>query len=306
MKILFRKGSYSRYYITHPFRATKEKMLQLLVHKYADKFSDETYIKLKSLLQVGYMFNLKNPRTFNEKMNWLKLHDHNPQYTVMADKFQAKQYVADRIGHEYVVPLIQEWDSPEEIDFSLLPDRCVIKANYNSGGMVFYKRGETDEEKARRLLEGDIERYNYFFQSREWPYKDIKKKIFAEQFVETDGHGIDDYKFWCFNGEPKIIYVTCKFRDVFENFYDIDFNPLPIDHGFPRHKPEFPKPDCFDEMIRCARVLCKNIPFVRIDFFLAGGKMYFGECTFFDWGGFRAFKDGWDMKLGQYLKIKTI
>lgn len=303
MKKLFRKGSYSRYCVTHPVRATKDMLLNFLAYKCADKISDETYIKLKYLLQLGRMCNLKNPRTFNEKLNWLKLHDHNPQYTIMADKFRAKRYVAEKIGPEYIVPLVGEWDSAKEIDFSSLPDRCVIKANGNSGGgMVFYKRGETDEEKARASLEGD-ERNSYYYRSREWTYKDIKKKIFAEQFIETNGRGIDDYKFWCFNGEPKIMYVTCKFREIFENFYDMDFNPLPIDHGFPRRSPEFLKPDCFDEMVRCARILSRDIPFVRIDFFMANGRMYFGECTFFDWGGFRPFRGGWDKRLGELISL---
>lgn len=303
MTLLFRKDSYFRYCVTHPMQAIKEKLYNLLNNKYADKFSDETYIKLKSLLCVGYKYDLKQPKTFNEKMNWLKLHDHNPQYTIMADKYLAKRFVADKIGERYVVPLIDSWKSSQEINFSSLPEKCVLKSNYNSGGIVFYRRGETDENKARNILDGKVERYNYYYQSREWPYKNIPKTIFAEQYIETNGAGIDDYKFWCFNGEPKIMYVTCKFRDVFENFYDMEFNPIFIDHGYPRHTPEFTKPEQFDDMVRCARILSKDIPFVRIDFFLANGQMYFGECTFFDWGGFRKFGGDWDEKLGQYLQI---
>ncbi len=275
---------------------------ELLCNYLAPLFSDRKYIEIKSKLFCGYKFNLDNPTTFNEKLNWLKLNDHNPLYTTMVDKVAAKKYVGDIIGQEYIVPMIAEWDNADAIDFQSLPEQCMIKANYDSGGIVTYKRG-MDEKAVRDKVKGNKYYFNYYYRSREWPYKDVPHKVFAEEFLDNDGRVITDYKFWCFNGEPKIMYVTCKSSDVFENFYDMDFKPMDIDHGSRREKPEFDKPESFETMKLIARKLSKDIPFVRIDFLLVKGKLYFGECTFFDWGGFRPFAGDWDEKIGKMLVL---
>ena len=128
------------------------------------------------------------------------------------------------------MPMIAVWDDADDIDFQSLPDRCMIKANYDSGGIVAYRRG-MNEKAVRDKVRGNKYHFNYYYRSREWPYKDVPHKVFAEEFLDNDGKVITDYKFWCFNGEPKVMYVTCKSSDVFENFYDMDFKPLDIDHG---------------------------------------------------------------------------
>lgn len=267
---------------------------------------DKLYLKIIFRLKLGYPFNVKNPITFNEKMNWLKLYDRQFVYTTMADKYLVKQYVASVIGDKYVVPLIKIWDSITEFDFGQLPDKCVIKTTQDSGGAIIYMRGVSDENEIIRKINKRIHIHNYYY-SREWPYKNINTKIEVEQFLD-DGSGavLQDYKFWCFNGVPKIMYCTVKCKDVYENFYDMDFQPLYISHGFRRRIPEFAEPKAFNAMKELAAKLSKDIPFVRVDFFYVDGQIYFGEFTFFDWGGLKPFKDDWDVKLGELLHLGNI
>ena len=272
----------------------------LLCNCLAPLFPDVLYMHIKSKLYCGYKFNLNTPKTFNEKINWLKLHDRKPIYTTMVDKYKAKEFVGKIIGQEYIVPLIGVWNSVNDIDFDLLPKKCMLKANYDSGGTSVYERGKTDISTLKSKLQGS-KSFNYYYRSREWPYKNVEHKIIAEEFLDNGGQIIYDYKFWCFNGVPKVVYVTCKSGKIFENFYDMDFNVLDIDHGFQRHYPEFEKPEYFELMKILATQLSKNIPFVRCDFMPVNGKIYFGECTFFDWGGFRPFGGDWDKKLGELL-----
>lgn len=280
----------------------KKRIIRILRNYLSPIFSDRKYIKIMSKLRCGYEFNLDNPRTFNEKLNWLKINNRDPRYTIMADKYNAKEYVASIIGEEYVLPVIASWKKSDDIDFTRLPDKCMIKSNYNSGGVVKYIKGQTNEDFVKHKLRGRFEFINFYYKSREWPYKNIKKVIFAEPMLDIpEGGVLDDYKFWCFNGEPRIMYVTCKSSHVFENFYDMDFNPIPIDHGFKRRTPEFERPEAFETMKMLARKLSTGIPFLRVDFFYVNGKVYFAENTFFDWGGFQPFAGDWDEKLGELL-----
>lgn len=276
----------------------------ILFEYLAPLFPDKMYIRMKSKYVVGYKYNLDNPKTFNEKMNWLKLNDHNPRYTDMVDKVKAKKLVASLIGDEYVVPLIKVWDRAEEVDFSILPEKCILKTNQDSGGAIKYYKG-SETKGIIKKLNGRMHLFNYYYYSREWPYRGVEKKIFAEEMLGNlkQNEVLNDYKFWCFNGVPQVMYVTCKSDDVFENFYDMDFKPLPIYHGSPRRSPEFERPAHFEKMKELAATLSKDIPFVRVDFFYVDGKIYFAEFTFFDWGGFRAFNDDWDLRLGNYLKL---
>lgn len=269
--------------------------------------SDEQFIKFNFRLRMGYPLNLDNPKTFNEKLNWLKLNDHNPLYTKMADKYDVKKYVKERIGEEYVVPCLGVWNNLDDMDFDTLKYPCVLKAtNDSSGTIICRSRDSINPSAIRKRLSVSMKR-NWYAQSREWVYKDIEPRIIADEFLDDgSGHELRDYKFWCFNGEPRYMYVTNKAADVFENFYDMDFKPVDINHGFKRHVPEFECPDGFDMM----KSLCKrllegiDVPFVRIDFFYVKGKIYFGEFTFYDWGGMRPFSNTeWDYKLGEYLKL---
>ncbi len=284
------------------FRNPRLVLIVLLV-KFSRCFSDETYLKLLYGLKFEKKLDLKNPKTFNEKLNWLKLYGRKDIYTTMVDKLAVKKYVASLIDEQYIVPLYAQYDTVEEIDLSKLPDVCVFKSNQDSGGAIIYKRGEKNIEDVKVALSKRTK--NYYYNNREWPYKNVKTKFFAEQFLDngTENPVLHDYKFWCFNGEPQIMYVTCKSKEYFENFYDMDFNPLMIGHGSVRRQPEFEKPKQFEIMKDLCRKLSKDIPHVRVDFFLVQGKVYFGEFTFYDWAGLKPFSGDWDEEIGKLLKL---
>ena len=266
--------------------------------------NDKQFIKLWYRHRIGKKLNLREPKTFNEKQNWLKLFDRNPRYTRMADKYAVKALIAETVGEEYVVDNYGVYDSWRDIDFSKLPDQFVIKCTHDSGGAFVCRSKSTfDFEKTRKRIEHNLGT-NCFLSSREWPYKNIKPRIIIDRFLDDHtGKELRDYKFWCFGGKPTYMYCTIKGDNVYENFYDMNFNPVMIDHGFPRHMPEFEKPANFDVMKNLATRLSMGIPFVRIDFFDVDGKVYFGEFTFFDWGGTRPFGGDWDRVLGDLIEL---
>lgn len=265
---------------------------------------DKAYLSLIYFVIFRKKINWKNPQTFNEKMQWLKLYRHKPVYVTMADKYAVKKFVADIIGEEYVVPNIGVWERVEDIDFSSLPNQFVLKCTHDSGSRYICKdKSQLDIEKAKRILNKGM-KADYYLPGRDKQYRDIPRKIIADEFLEDNtGEELRDYKFWCFNGEPLYMYCTNKGEHICENFYDMDFNPVPINHGFPRISPELEKPEEFELMRDLARQLSKGVPFVRVDFFDVNHQVYFGEYTFFDWGGWRPFLDGWDEKLGKLIEI---
>ena len=266
---------------------------------------DKQYVKLLFKYELGYSIDLKHPNTFNEKLNWLKLNNRNPLYTKMVDKFEVKKIVADRIGEQYVVNNIGKWASYNEIDFDKLPNRFVLKCTHDSSGAIVCRDKSTfDFASAEKKICNSM-KLNYFYVYREWPYKNVKPLIIADEFLDDHtGKELNDYKFWCFNGEPKYMYCTVKAKEIYENFYDMNFNPVNINHGFKRRVPEFEKPAAFEEMKFLAAKLSEGIPFVRVDFFYVDGKVYFGEFTFFDWGGIRPFATyELDLELGKQLKL---
>lgn len=277
---------------------------ELFLNNTANWWSDETFIKLKYWALNGRNLNINNPQTFIEKQNWLKLHDHNPLYTQLADKYRVKEYVANKIGKEYVVPCFGFWEKVEDIDFSSLPQQFVMKCNHNSGGGVICKDKntldyETTKNGLLRCLNDDFFKY-----SRVWPYKDIKRGVLADMYLDDHiGTELRDYKWWCFNGEPKVMYCTNKGKDIYENFYDMDFKPLDISHGFRRFEPEIEKFYEFELMKELAAILSEGIPFVRVDFFNVDGHVYFGEFTFFDWGGMKPLNKEWETRIGSWIKL---
>ncbi len=266
---------------------------------------DKTYIKYVAKGKLGYSIDINHPKTFNEKLNWLKLYGRNPLYTKMADKYEAKKIVAERIGEQYVVKNLGYWRSFEEIDFDALPNQFVLKCTHDSSGAIICRDKNTfDKLSARRKINLSL-KMNYFYACREWPYKNIPHRIIADELLnDHSGKELNDYKFWCFNGVPKYMYCTVKSNDVYENFYDMDFKPANIDHGFRRRAPEFAKPEAFELMKELAGKLSAGIPFVRIDFFYVDGKVYFGEYTFFDWAGLQPFKTyQQDLELGKLIEL---
>lgn len=264
---------------------------------------DKTYIKFKYWCRNGEWLDLDNPQSFNEKLNWLKLYYHDPISHKLVDKYEVKQIVADRIGKGYVVPCYGVWNSFDEIEWNELPKSFYLKGTLTHRYLCTDKES-LNYEAARKELEKGAHWHDYYF-SREWGYKGVRQRIIAEELLDDNsGHEIQDYKFWCFNGEPKVMYITNKGKNVTENFYDMDFNILDIDHGFPRRIPEFAKPEKFEEMKTLAEKLSEGFPFVRIDFFFVGGKIYFGEYTFYDWAGMQPFsQNGWDKKLGSWIAL---
>ncbi|MBQ0062668.1 MAG: glycosyl transferase [Prevotella sp.] len=265
------------------------------------------YIKATYYLQNGQKLNLKNPQTFNEKLNWMKIHLHDSLFTRLADKYEVKEYIAQKIGSSYVVPTLGIWNNFEEIDFNALPNEFILKATHNSGGIVICHDKKTfDKETSSKILKNALKQ-NWYYTSCEWVYKGIRPRILADTLLKDKNKTeLQDYKFWCFNGEPKIMYITNKGKNIYENFYDMNFNPININHGFPRMLPEYSKPNTFEGMRQLATTLSKNIPFVRIDFFDIDGHIYFGEFTFYDWGGMRRFKTKEEeLMLGSWIDLSS-
>jgi len=269
--------------------------------------SDKRYLELISRLEFGKPINFDNPQTFNEKLNYLKLYDRNPQYTLMADKYSVKKFVSEKnIDGLNVAKCYGVWTSFDEIDFGSLPAQFVLKATHDSSGATIVRDKSVFNYKEARRRFNRYLRHNNFRGSREWVYKDIPPRIIAEEFIDDgSGHELTDYKFWCFNGVPKVMYITNKGSEIYENFYDMDFCPVEINHGFPRRKSEYMKPPLFDRMKDYAQQLSANIPFVRVDFFCVNGMVYFGEFTFYDWAGLRPFSEGQDEMIGEWLELKS-
>ncbi|MBE6286824.1 MAG: glycosyl transferase [Mediterranea massiliensis] len=267
---------------------------------------DKFYLSLRHRIAFSKKMDWENPLSYNEKMQWLKLYDRNPIYTIMADKFLVKEYVANLIGEEHVVPLIGVWDNPEDIDWDALPDKFAMKCNHNSGGgMIICKdKSKLQISKAMEGLRKGL-KDDYYLRSREWPYRNIPRKIIAEKFMDDGRKGeLQDYKIWCFNGVPTYMYVSNKGGRIYENFYDMDFNVADINHGSDRYEPEYKKPAQFEEMKQLATKLSQGLPFVRVDFFIVCGTVYFAEFTFYDWGGFRPFSDYvTDLKIGNFITL---
>lgn len=251
---------------------------------------DKKYLQTLFFCHFHRKLNLDNPRTFSEKLQWLKLYYHKPLFHIMADKVEAKKYVTQVLGDDFIIPTLGVWESAKDIDFNSLPDKFVIKCNHDSGtGMYICKdKSIMDEESVRRGLAKGL-KYDYFYVGREWPYKDIPRRILAEKFmVDESGTELKDYKFFCFNGEPKFLKVDFdRFTDHHANYYSTDWELLDFGEANFPPKPEhiIEKPKNFEEMLSAARTLSKDIPFLRVDFYNINGHIYFGEMTFFPAGG---------------------
>ena len=269
---------------------------------------DREYLSLLYLLRFNRKLNFNAPQTFTEKLNWLKLNDKNPKYTLLVDKYAVKEYVKDIIGDQYVVPCYGTWNNLDEIDFSQLPQKFVLKVNHDSSGAYICTDKSNIHVKELKSRFDKLLRRNWFWHLREWPYRNISPKILAEMYL-SDGFSeeLRDYKFLCFHGIPKYMYCTNKGSTIYENFYDMEFLPIDISRGFEKINTNIVKPSKFDEMKRLATKLSSGIPFVRIDFFEVGGQVYFSEFTFYDWGGFRPFtNDRVDFEWGDYINLDIV
>lgn len=274
--------------------------------------SDEKYLKLKAKMTMrpGTELNLSKPKTFCEKLNWLKINDRRGEYTKLVDKYEAKKIAAERLGADRVVPLLGVWEHFDEIDFDKLPNQFVLKCTHDSGGLVIVKdKGKFDKNAAKAKLERILSA-NYYTESREWPYKNVRRRLIAEEYIPSLGHPDSiEYKVTCFNG--KVAFVT-RCRGIAHSSFDARFNDH-FDRNFVRHegyvnyKPSgdvIEKPEQWDDIIRFSELMAKDTYHVRVDFYAVDGKLIFGETTFFSWGGFMDFvPQKWDLILGQNLKL---
>jgi hypothetical protein len=271
--------------------------------------SDEKYLKIMYKHRMGKELNLDNPVTYCEKLQWLKLNGRNPLYSTLVDKYEVKKYVADLIGEKYIIKTLGVWDSFDDIDFDKLPNSFVLKCTHDSGGISICKNRESfNFDNARKKINKCL-RTDYYLKSREWPYKAVKPRIIAEEYMEdASTKELRDYKFFCFGGEVKLLFVASERQKKEEetkfDFFDMDFNHLDFTNGHPNAKKLPEKPDCFDEMKRLATILSQGMPHVRVDFYEVNGRVYFGEITFFHWSGMMPFRpEKWDRILGDWIQL---
>lgn len=269
--------------------------------------SDKLYLKLLFPLKVGYKLNLENPQTFNEKLQWLKLFYRRPDLSRLVDKYEVKNHVKSLIGDQYIIPTLGVWNSFDDVNFNQLPDKFVLKTTHDQGGVVICTNKTTfDYKKAEVKLNRHLKR-NFYLKFREWPYKNVRPRIIAEKFIEDSGSSdLKDYKFFCFNGKPEILFVATERQrgSVKFNFYNMDFEPLDIIQAYPKSKKIIEKPENFELMKNLARKLSKGLPQVRVDFYNLGGDIIFGEYTFFHHMGMVPFHPKkWDYILGDYIKL---
>lgn len=272
------------------------------------RLNDRDYIKLLFKVNLGYSLNLDNPRSFNEKLNWIKLYDHNPLYTTMVDKYEVKNYVADVIGNKYIIPTLGVWDRFEDIDFDVLPSQFVLKCTHDSGGLIIVKdKDKLDIAAARRKI-SKILKTDYYLFAREWPYKNVKRRIIAEKYVDGGLGGLRDYKFFAFDGVVKALFVATDRNSNKEtkfDFFDAEFNHLPFTQGHPNADAMPAKPLRFEEMKEIAAKLSRGLPQIRVDLYEVGGEVYFGEITVFHYGGKEPFVPrDWDYRFGEWIKLR--
>ena len=270
--------------------------------------SDRKYIEYKYKKRLGRALDLDNPVTFNEKNNWRKLNDRNPMYTDMVDKYRIKGVISQRLGEEFTFPLLASWKRARNIDISDLPDKFVLKCNHAGGVIICRHKASFDLKKAKRELAA-LMRYNYFLPSREWPYKNVERRIVCEKYM---GEGLTDYKVYCFNGQPRYVFVWKnnprqdgrKPRAVFYGAYDFDWNNSGIKIGYESCDEPVEKPECLQELKRCAAAMSQGTLFVRVDCYIIDNRVYIGETTFFPWGGFMRFEsEDTNVMLGQLERL---
>jgi hypothetical protein len=262
---------------------------------------------------MGRELDLENPQTFNEKLQWLKLYDRRPEYTMMVDKYRVRDYIAEKLGEEYLIPLLGVWDDPDDIDFDVLPNQFVLKCNHNSGtGMCICKnKSKLNIKKVKKELKKGLKE-NYYLTGREWPYKDVPRKIICEKYMTNESETeLKDYKIHNFNGVPKVILVCSeRFSDIglHEDFYDVNWKKINLkrpDHS--TSEQETNKPKELEKMLLFSEKLSRDYPFMRTDFYEVNGKLYFGEITLYPASGFSRFEpEKWDDWFGEWIELPEI
>lgn len=296
--------------IKNPRKAIRV-FLNRVLSRYAFLIKDDKkYLSLKWKLCMDYPLNLDNPTSFSEKLQWLKLYNHNPLYTTLVDKVAVKDYVAGILGQEYIIPTLGVYDRPEDIDWDALPSKFVLKCTNDSASVVICKdKGTLDKNKVIRKFKECL-KHNYFYQGREWPYKNVPRRIIAEKYIEPSPgmNDLPDYKFFCFDGKVKAMFIATDRQTPGEkvkfDFFDANFNHLPFRQGHDHAKVTPSKPENFELMKVASEKLSRGIPHARIDFYDLGDRVLFGEVTLFHFGGVTPFEPvDWDYKFGEWLKL---
>ncbi len=292
-------------------KITASRIFGALGHRgFFNWMSDERYLKILWKLKFGTKLDLENPQTFNEKLQWLKIHNRKPEYTTMVDKYEAKKYVAEKIGEEYIIPTLGVWDRFDDIDFDKLPNQFVLKCTHNSGGIVICKdKSKLDKKNARKLLTKCLKN-NFYYGGREWPYKNVKPRIIAEKYMVDDSDKeLRDYKLYCFNGYTKATLLATNRQSSTEelafDYFDNKFDHMELtNHWHPNAKKRPHKPINYAKMVELSSVLSRGIPHLRVDFYEVNGKIYFGELTFFDMSGFlKIHPDDWELEWGKLIDL---
>jgi hypothetical protein len=287
--------------------------IKSVLKKCSNMLSDKTYIKIAYFRRFHKFPNLKNPQTFNEKLQWLKLYDRNPIYTTMVDKHDAKKYVADIIGEEHIIPTLGVWERFEDIDFDALPEQFVLKCTHDSGGLAICRdKSSFDKLSAERKIKKSL-KTNYYLGGREWPYKNVKPRILAEKFMsdEKNRNSLMDYKFYCFDGEPKFLYISSGLENhstAHISFVTLDWEFAPYQRSDYANFEELPpKPERFDEMLEYCRKLSAGKSFLRVDLYEINDTVYFSELTFSPCSGHMPFKDkSHDKLIGDMLVLPCV
>lgn len=284
-------------------------MFRVLAAKGMIPMDDKKFLKKTFKYRFGYELDLDNPKTFNEKLQWLKLYDRKPIYTIMVDKYKAKSYVANLIGEKYIIPSLGVWKNFNDIDFDSLPNQFVLKCTHDSGGVFIVKdKSQINKNMMRKEISRN-QRRNYFYLGREWPYKNVPPLIIAEKYMtEKAGGEIIDYKIHNFSGEPKVILV-CKNRHqesgLTEDFYSIEWEHLALKRaGCANSEEEICTPEELPKLLELSRVLSKGFPFLRTDFYIIDHKVYFSELTLYPASGFEGFEpEKWDQIFGSWINL---
>ena len=292
------------YYISHPTQ-----LLPPLFMICGGWLPDKLYLQFFYLLKMGRMLNLKEPKGYNEKIQWLKLYNRKAEYTTMVDKYSVKDYVSRIIGEEYVIPTLGVWNNPENIDFESLPNQFVLKTTHgggNTGVIVCKDKSKLNKTEVILRLKKSLKQ-DLYKSLREWPYKNVRKRVLAEVYMEdSKTKELRDYKFFAFNGEVKALFIATdrESGDVKFDYFDADFNHLDLVQQHPMSGVNIPRPVCFEEMKAIASKLSVGLPHVRVDLYEVNGKVYFGEYTFSHHGGVVPFHPKkWDYVFGSWIKL---
>lgn len=274
-------------------------------------FPDKAFQKWDYKIHSGKRLSFRNPQTFNEKLQWLKYYYHNPLLTQLVDKYEVRKYISERFGEENLTKCYGIYSSWDEIDFTKLPNQFVVKCTHDSGSVYICKDiSEFNYDECKKIITDGLSR-NQFYLSREWPYKNVKPRIMIEEYLHDDStDDLIDYKFLCFCGKVRLVFTISDRKSQnggpFEDFFDLDWNSLPIKHTYNNSNKTPRKPKSYNQMIECANTLSQGLPHVRVDFFEVDGKMYFGEMTFFDSGGRKPFTpESVDKEMGEWIDLPT-